>query len=117
MRGTYELEPMEQRRLLSSATLTVDGVLTVVGDTKARNQIVVSTSTDALAVDVTLNGGAAQSFVRALVQSITITGGGKTDNLAMDETNGKLGIPITIYGKRGNDTLRADLSNATLIGG
>src|SRR4051812_44876173 len=115
-RELFAFESLEHRRLMSAATLS-SGELIVNGDINARNQIVVSTGANDLTVEVTFNGGAAQSFLKLLVTSITVTGGGKSDNISISETNGVLNVPITLFGKRGNDTLRGDVTRVTLMGG
>jgi len=113
---TFTLETLESRQLLASAVLS-GGVLSIVGDAKVRNQIVIATGTSGLTVDVSFNGIASQTFPISDIQSITATGAGKTDKITVDETNGAIARPITLYGKNGNDTLTADISPATLVGG
>jgi Ca2+-binding RTX toxin-like protein len=72
-----------------------------------------------LQVDVGDNGSADFSFARAKIAEIAVNGGDGGDLVRIDESNGAVnaGIPTTIRGGDGNDTLAGGSGDETLRGG
>jgi Ca2+-binding RTX toxin-like protein len=72
-----------------------------------------------LQVDVGDDGAADASFERAEIAEIAITGGDGDDLVRIDETNGAVnaGVPTTIRGGDGDDTLAGGSGDETLRGG
>jgi Ca2+-binding RTX toxin-like protein len=97
------------------------GVLSVEG-TEVGDKIVLrlqSGTPEILEVDVGDDGSADFSFKRSRIAEIDVDAGGGNDLVRIDEGNGAFtnGIPTTIAGGRGNDTLLGGSGAETLVGG
>ena len=97
------------------------GVLRIKGS-DARDKIVLRLKAGepgVLQVDVGDNGSADFSFERAEIAAIVVNGGDGGDLVRIDESNGAVnaGIPTTLRGGDGNDTLAGGSRDETLRGG
>lgn len=102
-----QLEMLEDR--VTPATLTA-GVLTITG-TAAADQITLQLqSGNAANLEVIENGGTAQQFALANVNSVVINGNDGNDTVTINQANGFVGetgsLPLTLNGGPGQDILR-----------
>lgn len=114
------MQPLESRTLLSaSAVLHGPGhhVLVINGDPSTPNTIVVGLAAGGSQIDVTLNGGAPQTFTRSDVHRVRIFGGSQADTITIDETNGKFPIRTFIDARAGNDTVTGGNANEVIVTG
>lgn len=113
------IETLETRQLLScssaAAKLLDDGTLRIRGSKGADDISVALDAVNSMYV-VTLNGST-KSFDSTLVKSIKIDGGKGADRLAADESGGLLGVALSLYGDKGNDTLIGGSLDDVLRGG
>ena len=108
-------EPLEGRCLLSAAPVNTDLATgaTVTG-TKKSDVIVLSTTAGGH-LSVAING--VSTPVDATITSVKISGGAGNDSISVDETQGKLGVPLTIDGGGGSDHIVGSTGDDTLLGG
>jgi PKD repeat protein len=104
-------EPLEDRRLLASVSLS-NGVLQLVGDSSRANEMVVqrSGSSNLYAYVNNVNKKVALSSVK----SVKFTGGSKTDDIFLASD---LKLNAEARGGAGNDTIRLGLGNDYADGG
>lgn len=113
------VEPLETRRLLSTAFDPATGLLTVSG-TDASDTIRLSfVDNIGTHLRIVING---QEEVVAFpgapaITGIKVLGGNGNDDIAVDETNGVIGVPITLSGGNGNDLLTGGSGGDVLFGG
>jgi Ca2+-binding RTX toxin-like protein len=101
----HRIEGLESRRLLAAGPSLHHGLLSVHGDNKVANEIVVGLNADdATKLDVSFNG-VTTSYDLAKVKRISITGGKMNDLLQVGTDTGDVTIPTTLTGGSGDDTL------------
>ena len=110
-----QLEYLEPRRLLSSASLS-RGLLTVdASDTGSQINISIDPA-NARLLSVNIDG-AVQTFPLAKTRRILVNGGPGNDSIQIDDSNGPIRTPATLYGGDGNDTLIGGAGPELLDGG
>jgi len=105
---TTAAEVLEERVVLSSISLSLDGVLDVTGNAE-DNEILVSQDDQNVNVSV---DGEVYSFSNGLVSSLNINGADGNDTI---ENNSNL--DATVNGGVGNDVLQGGTGNDVLAGG
>lgn len=130
---TPTLERLEDRRLLSAATL-VNGVLRVMGDAGSSNTIVVENNADGTAINVTINsvnargvpGALSKSFPKSQgIVSIFVSGGRGNDNISVGQesvvnenlNDPELNLPTTVMSKHGDDRIVTNDGNDVIFSG
>jgi uncharacterized delta-60 repeat protein len=118
-RNIFELQPLEIRRLLTTAQIEVGGILHVVG---GNGNDIIAIAGSGSAITVT---GVAGTFTNANFTRIQIEGGDGNDTISIGSSvaysngstiNGNSGADsITGAGQR--DSIRGGLGNDTLLGG
>jgi len=108
------IEPLEGRTLLSSVSLS-GGTLTVTGNSTS-DRIEVQNRADKGELRVELNGSE-KKFRYSSVKKIVINSLGGNDFVEASGRDGGVGIPISINGSDGNDTLEGGNANDTILGG
>ncbi|HEX3357834.1 MAG TPA: PKD domain-containing protein [Tepidisphaeraceae bacterium] len=103
-------EGLESRQLLSSIALT-SGVLTLEGDANST-KIIVDYSSATKSVSATINT-LSRSYPLASISSIKIDGGSNPEDI---EVTNSIGIPASIHGNGGNDTILGGGGADTLFG-
>src|SRR5690349_21568242 len=102
------IETLESRRHLSAdvapmPTLDANGVLHITGTVHA-DDIMISLGSSKTKLDVNVDG-TISTFNVADVKGVMAIGAAGSDNIQVDPTNGKIDIPVTMAGGKGNDTL------------
>lgn len=99
------VEGLESRVHLSVGPTLKSGLLTLRGDNKLANEIIVKLNADdTTKLDVSFNGTTTQ-YAATDVTRITFVGGKRDDRLVIDEVNGAINIGAKFYGRGGNDTI------------
>ena len=106
------IEPLEARRLLSTSFNPTTGVLTVTGTTKPDTFQFANGSTTFTVVQTTSGQTTSSTFDRTRVKSIAINLSDGADTVIM----GRLPIPATINGGKGNDRISAGAGNDRING-
>ena len=130
--ATSAIERLEDRRLLSAATL-VNGVLRVMGDAGSSNTIVVENSSDGTAINVTINSVNARgvpsaltkSFPKLGIVSVFVSGGRGNDDISVGQESvvnehldePELHLPTTVMSKHGNDRVVTGDANDVIFSG
>lgn len=106
-----QVESLEGRTLLSGATLVEEGVVVVVGEARAANEIIVSQNETQVVIDMKTTDGdgvetvTQHTFDKTLVTKVIVNGGWRDDVLAVDQTSGPFTLPVKLVGKAGDDLL------------
>ncbi len=111
--GPVLIEPLERRRLFSSASL-VGGTLTVTAS-EAGSDITVAADRHR-AVRVTVDG-VERTFDRRRVERVVISGGPGDDRIQVEDAAGPFRSAVTVDGGGGNDTLIGGAGPELLDGG
>jgi Ca2+-binding RTX toxin-like protein len=95
-----------------------NGTLQVVGDNASDNLVLLLSDPDTLALDVGGDGTIDFAFPRAAFTAVNVSAGGGDDTVTLSLNGGSLaGIPFTVDGGNGNDTLIGGNGNDVLTGG
>jgi Ca2+-binding RTX toxin-like protein len=105
------LEPLEDRRLLSSVSLT-NGVLQLTGDANSPNHLVVQPSGSSNLFVYANNAN--KTVARSAVKSVKFIGGSRDDSIFLAST---LPYNTTVNAGAGNDDVRIGAGNDTVDGG
>lgn len=111
----FRIEKLEARQLLS-ASLDASGLLTVDGTNRNDKMTISVDPTASDTLDANVNGKI-DKFKIADVKDIRMFGLAGNDVMKIDQKNGKIKIPVTMNGGKGNDKLIAGDGNAVLHGG
>jgi Ca2+-binding RTX toxin-like protein len=109
------IEPVECRLLLSAATLS-HGLLTVQATDLNSTIVVAVNSSNKRRLSVTVDG-TVQTFSKAAVREIVVDGGSGSDYIAIDDSNGPVMTPASLYGGAGDDTIIGGAGPELLEGG
>jgi Ca2+-binding RTX toxin-like protein len=109
--ASSSLEALETRRLLSTAVLSGDGVMTITGGAE-RNYFYVSFATGNK-MTVRDNGQLIDSFDKGAVRKVIVNCGDGNDQVYL----GSIGVPARIDGGAGDDNLYASDKSDTVLGG
>lgn len=120
--GAPILEALEQRAMLyatlpTGQVLTLSAKATLVLDGTGGAIIVVRRDRDHSSKLYFGIDNSGVKFPAASIKRLEIYGGDRSNCITLDESNGLIGVPVTLFGGDGDDTLIGDLSAATFDGG
>ncbi len=114
----FELQPLEIRRLLTTASVDASHILQILGTTAADTITVNKNSAGKLTVTgvtATFTIGSGSGQANAI--NIQASDGNDIVLITSNVKNGSAGIPVTIAGNNGNDSLTGGPGNDVLSGG
>jgi hypothetical protein len=109
------VENLETRRMLSSAPVFADGILTVTG-TVGDDRIRIRIGQDSSKLAVKVNG-AVTLFSLASISKIKVDGLAGDDDICIKQSHGGISIATEINGGDGNDKIRGANGNDLISGG
>lgn len=110
-----QLESLESRRLMAANVWR--GALTVSGSPGNDTIVVQRNAQDSRTIEVIENGQVTSSVPLSSIRSIRIDGGNGDDVIRVDQANGRIALPTTLYGGVGDDEFVAAAGINRIDGG
>jgi Ca2+-binding RTX toxin-like protein len=118
-RSLSHIDSLEPRRLLSSANLSIDGQLTVTGNSTGDTvtlQVVPNTISSGLNLKISINSETPREFSLASLAQVRMFLLGGNDTLTVNESGGKIPVKLVIFGGAGKDTINCGSENDDVRG-